>query len=66
MAGTGAALRLCALLSVAVLLGVRAESACQRVRAAFQAVQPGAKWMPESPGAGEELEQRVLAAARAA
>ncbi|XP_077164393.1 glypican-3 isoform X3 [Paroedura picta] len=56
MAGGGAALRLCALLSVAVLLGARAEFACQRVRAAFQAVQPGAKWMPESPGAGHDLQ----------
>ncbi|XP_054851810.1 glypican-3 [Eublepharis macularius] len=55
MAGR-AALRLCALLSVAVLLSVRSESACQRVRAAFQAVQPGAKWMPESPGAGLDLQ----------
>ncbi|XP_060106031.1 glypican-3 isoform X2 [Heteronotia binoei] len=56
MAGGGTALRLCALLSLAVLLGVRAESTCQRVRAAFQAVQPGVKWIPESPGAGHDLQ----------
>ena len=64
MKGSGAAppaaapppcpLRLCAILAAA-LRSVRAEPTCQRVRAAFQALQPGAKWLPESPGAGEFL-----------
>ncbi|XP_053230172.1 glypican-3 isoform X2 [Podarcis raffonei] len=48
-------LRLCAILAAA-LLSVRAEPTCQRVRAAFQALQPGAKWLPESPGAGSDLQ----------
>ncbi|XP_060126419.1 glypican-3 isoform X2 [Zootoca vivipara] len=65
MKGSGAAapvaapppcpLRLCAILAAA-LLSVRAEPTCQRVRAAFQALQPGAKWLPESPGAGSDLQ----------
>ncbi|XP_061454729.1 glypican-3 isoform X3 [Rhineura floridana] len=46
---------LCALLAAA-LLSAQAEPSCQRVRAAFQALQPGAKWMPESPGAGSDLQ----------
>ncbi|XP_053130268.1 glypican-3 [Hemicordylus capensis] len=48
-------LRFYALLAAA-LLSVRAEPTCQRVRAAFQALQPGAKWVPESPGAGSDLQ----------
>lgn len=63
--GGGAAARRCAfLLRLLVLVlavglpllasSARAEVSCQRVRAAFQALQPGAKWVPESPGAGEQ------------
>nr|XP_056715187.1 glypican-3 [Euleptes europaea] len=56
MGGGGAAGRLCALLWAAALLSARAEAACQRVRATFPAVQHGAKWLPESPGAGLDLQ----------
>ncbi|XP_062998153.1 glypican-3 [Elgaria multicarinata webbii] len=50
------ALRLCALLAAAALLSARAEPTCQRVRAAFQALQPGAKGGPETPGPGSDLQ----------
>ncbi|XP_048370758.1 glypican-3 [Sphaerodactylus townsendi] len=57
MAGGGAAaVRLCALLWLGVVLSVRAQSACQGVRAAFQTAPQGAKWLPESPGAGLDLQ----------
>lgn len=29
------------------------EASCRPVRAAFQVLQPGAKWVPESPVPGE-------------
>uniref|UniRef100_A0A6J0V1F2 Glypican-3 n=2 Tax=Pogona vitticeps TaxID=103695 RepID=A0A6J0V1F2_9SAUR len=49
-------LRLCALLAAAAFLSVRAEPTCQRVHAAFQALQPGAKGVPDSPGPGLDLQ----------
>lgn len=58
MSGSGGALLLLPLLAAA-LLGVpgaaqpAGEAACRPVRAAFQVLQPGAKWVPESPVPGE-------------
>ncbi|NXY42856.1 GPC3 protein, partial [Ceuthmochares aereus] len=58
MSASGAAL----LLLLSALLGAPAgaqlsgEAACRPVRAAFQALQPGAKWVPESPVPGSDLQ----------
>ncbi|NWR63121.1 GPC3 protein, partial [Bucorvus abyssinicus] len=58
MSGTGGAL----LLLLAALLGAPGaaqpvgEAACRPVRAAFQVLQPGAKWVPESPVPGSDLQ----------
>ncbi|XP_054025503.1 glypican-3 [Dryobates pubescens] len=58
MSGSGGAL----LLLVAALLGApggaqpAGEAACRPVRAAFQVLQPGAKWVPESPVPGSDLQ----------
>ncbi|NXE19465.1 GPC3 protein, partial [Ardeotis kori] len=60
MSGSGGALLL--LLAAAALLGAPAgsqpvgEAACRPVRAAFQVLQPGAKWVPESPVPGSDLQ----------
>ncbi|NWU60280.1 GPC3 protein, partial [Pterocles burchelli] len=60
MSGTGGVLLV--LLLAAELLGTPAgaqlagEAACRPVRAAFQALQPGAKWVPESPVPGSDLQ----------
>ncbi|XP_064374398.1 glypican-3 isoform X2 [Dromaius novaehollandiae] len=49
-------------LLLAALLGAPAgaqpagEAACRPVRAAFQVLQPGAKWVPESPVPGSDLQ----------
>ncbi|KAM9373665.1 glypican-3 [Phaethornis superciliosus] len=59
MSGSGGTLLL---VVVAALLGVPAgaqppgEAACRPVRAAFQALQPGAKWVPETPVPGSDLQ----------
>ncbi|NWW96934.1 GPC3 protein, partial [Rhynochetos jubatus] len=59
MAGSGGALLL---LLTAALLGAlggaqpTGEAACRPVRAAFQVLQPGAKWVPESPVPGSDLQ----------
>uniref|UniRef100_A0A8D0G303 Glypican-3 n=1 Tax=Sphenodon punctatus TaxID=8508 RepID=A0A8D0G303_SPHPU len=45
-----------ALLLAAAVLCVPAEPTCQPVRSSFQALQPGAKWVPESPVAGSDLQ----------
>ncbi|KAJ6653792.1 hypothetical protein lerEdw1_008722 [Lerista edwardsae] len=65
MSGGRAALRLCALLAAAsaALRSVQAEPTCQRVRLAFQALQPGARGVPESPAAGECWDERQVEAA---
>ncbi|KAM6253776.1 glypican-3 isoform 2-T2 [Porphyrio hochstetteri] len=58
MSGSGGAL----LLLLAALLGapegaqLAGEAACRPVRAAFQVLQPGAKWVPESPVPGTDLQ----------
>ncbi|XP_068008310.1 glypican-3-like [Melanerpes formicivorus] len=58
MSGSGGAL----LLLLAALLGApggaqpAGEAACRPVRAAFQVLQPGAKWVPESPVPGSDLQ----------
>ncbi|KAK2545373.1 Gpc3 isoform B [Columba livia] len=58
MSGSGGAL----LLLLAALLGAprsaqpAGEAACRSVRAAFQVLQPGAKWVPESPVPGLDLQ----------
>ncbi|KAM6124776.1 glypican-3 [Phoenicopterus ruber ruber] len=58
MSGSGGAL----LLLLAALLGApggaqpAGEAACRPVRAAFQVLQPGAKWVPESPVPGLDLQ----------
>ncbi|NWX03057.1 GPC3 protein, partial [Caloenas nicobarica] len=58
MSGSGGAL----LLLLAALFGApgsaqpAGEAACRPVRAAFQALQPGAKWVPESPVPGSDLQ----------
>ncbi|KAM6252420.1 glypican-3 [Spheniscus humboldti] len=58
MSGSGGAV----LLLLAALLGVpggaqpAGEAACRPVRAAFQVLQPGAKWVPESPVPGSDLQ----------
>ncbi|XP_057260879.1 glypican-3 isoform X1 [Pezoporus wallicus] len=58
MFGSGGAL----LLLLAALLGAPAsaqpkgEDACRPVRASFQVLQPGAKWVPESPVPGSDLQ----------
>ncbi|XP_074003709.1 glypican-3 [Numenius arquata] len=57
MSGSGGAL----LLLAALLGGPGAaqpvgEAACRPVRAAFQVLQPGAKWVPESPVPGSDLQ----------
>ncbi|NWS53398.1 GPC3 protein, partial [Chunga burmeisteri] len=58
MSGSGGAL----LLALAALLGApggaqpTGEAACRPVRAAFQVLQPGAKWVPESPVSGSDLQ----------
>uniref|UniRef100_A0A8C8SKW1 Glypican-3 n=1 Tax=Pelusios castaneus TaxID=367368 RepID=A0A8C8SKW1_9SAUR len=49
MAG-GGALRLALLAALCLRGWGQPAAACQRVRAAFQRLQPGAKWVPESPG----------------
>ncbi|XP_010570851.1 glypican-3 isoform X1 [Haliaeetus albicilla] len=60
MSGSGGTLLL--LLLVAALLGApgtaqpAGEAACRPVRAAFQVLQPGAKWVPESPVPGSDLQ----------
>ncbi|XP_070808033.1 glypican-3 [Pituophis catenifer annectens] len=54
-AAAASAWRLCALLAAA-LLGARAEPTCQRVRSAFQALQPGARGVLDSPGPGSDLQ----------
>ncbi|XP_074738999.1 glypican-3 [Strix uralensis] len=60
MSGSSGALLLALL--AAVLLGAPGvaqpvgEAACRPVRAAFQALQPGAKWVPESPVPGSDLQ----------
>ncbi|XP_042336386.1 glypican-3 isoform X2 [Sceloporus undulatus] len=46
----------CALLLLASLLGAATQPACHRVRAAFQALQPGARGVPEAPGTGADLQ----------
>ncbi|XP_030823431.1 glypican-3 isoform X1 [Camarhynchus parvulus] len=58
MSGSGGVL----LLLAAALLGApgaaqpAGEAACRPVRAAFQVLQPGAKWVPESPVPGTDLQ----------
>ncbi|KAM9227512.1 glypican-3 [Leptosomus discolor] len=58
MSGSGGAL----LLALAALLGapggaqLAGEAACRPVRAAFQVLQPGAKWVPEGPVPGSDLQ----------
>lgn len=61
-AAAAPAWRLCALLAAAALLGARAEPTCPRVRAAFQALQPGARGVLESPGPGERAPARTAPA----
>ncbi|KAF4788972.1 glypican-3-like protein [Turdus rufiventris] len=62
MSGSGGALPLLLPLLAAALLGVpgaaqpAGEAACRPVRAAFQVLQPGAKWVPESPVPGTDLQ----------
>ncbi|NWY57604.1 GPC3 protein, partial [Chionis minor] len=65
MSGSGGALPPLLLLLVALLgapLDAPAagqpvgEDACRPVRAAFQVLQPGAKWVPESPVPGSDLQ----------
>ncbi|OPJ89507.1 glypican-3 [Patagioenas fasciata monilis] len=59
MSGSGGVLLL---LLLAALLGApgsaqpAGEAACRSVRAAFQVLQPGAKWVPESPVPGLDLQ----------
>uniref|UniRef100_A0A8C8VND3 Glypican-3 n=1 Tax=Pelusios castaneus TaxID=367368 RepID=A0A8C8VND3_9SAUR len=55
MAG-GGALRLALLAALCLRGWGQPAAACQRVRAAFQRLQPGAKWVPESPGPGADLQ----------
>ncbi|XP_030354085.1 glypican-3 [Strigops habroptila] len=60
MSGSGGALL--QLLLLAALLGAPGsaqplgEDACRPVRTAFQVLQPGAKWVPESPVPGSDLQ----------
>ncbi|RMC08157.1 hypothetical protein DUI87_15191 [Hirundo rustica rustica] len=62
MSGSDGALPLVLPLLAAALLGAAGaaqpagEAACRPVRAAFQALQPGAKWVPESPVPGTDLQ----------
>ncbi|OXB79708.1 UNVERIFIED_CONTAM: hypothetical protein H355_011094 [Colinus virginianus] len=61
MAGSGGASPLLApllllLLAAPLLAQPAGEAACRPVRAAFQALQPGAKWVPESPVPGSDLQ----------
>ncbi|OXB67434.1 hypothetical protein ASZ78_006027 [Callipepla squamata] len=62
MAGSGGAslllapLLLLLLLAAPLLAQPAGEAACRPARAAFQALQPGAKWVPESPVPGSDLQ----------
>ncbi|KAJ7403786.1 hypothetical protein BTVI_74921 [Pitangus sulphuratus] len=59
MSGSGGApllLLLAALLGAPGAAQPTGEAACRPVRAAFQVLQPGAKWVPESPVPGTDLQ----------
>ncbi|KAH1165822.1 hypothetical protein KIL84_023381 [Mauremys mutica] len=52
----GGALRLALLAALCLRGWGQPDATCQRVRAAFQLLQPGAKGVPESPVAGADLQ----------
>ncbi|XP_074864108.1 glypican-3 isoform X2 [Carettochelys insculpta] len=52
----GGALRLALLAALCLRGWGQPDASCQRVRAAFQLLQPGAKGVPESPVAGADLQ----------
>ncbi|XP_071425368.1 glypican-3 isoform X1 [Pithys albifrons albifrons] len=58
MSGSGGALLLlaAALLSASGTAQSAGEASCRPVRAAFQVLQPGAKWVPEIPVPGTDLQ----------
>ncbi|XP_029020490.1 glypican-3 isoform X2 [Betta splendens] len=49
------ALLLCALFQLSSLLGGQVPN-CQEVRAVFQSLHPGSKWVPETPVSGADLQ----------